>query len=291
MIRAVLITLILALPATAQERLKVSAVAYPLAWMAETIGGDLVDVHFPVPAEADPAFWRPNIAAIADFQTSDLILLNGAGFADWTAKASLPRRALVDTSARITDRLIETEAITHSHGDDDPHSHAATATFIWLDPNLAQAQAEAVHQALTRRLPEARATLDANFAEVTATLMALSAQVEAIAATHGGTPLLASHPRYQYLARAAGLETAAVSWASDAVPDASQMAELSALQAETGARLMLWESTPPEGAVEAVAALGLTSVTFPTLANRPISGDYGSTLAEALARLSAMLAE
>ncbi|MBB5514955.1 zinc transport system substrate-binding protein [Rubricella aquisinus] len=291
MIRALMIALLLAAPAMAQERLKVSAVAYPLAWMAEGIGGDLVEVTFPVPADADPAFWRPNIAAIAAFQQSDVILLNGAGFADWTAKASLPRRALTDTSAGITDRLIETEAITHSHGDDDPHSHAATATFLWLDPAMAQAQADAVHHALSRRMSAGQETLDAGHAEVTASLTALTAQAEAIAASHGGTRLLASHPRYQYLARAARLEVTAVSWASDAVPDADQIAELSALQQQTGAAIMLWEETPPDAAIEAVAALGLTSVLVPTLANRPETGDYATVLAEALARLSAALAE
>lgn len=289
--RAVFIALALfALPATAQDRLNVYTVTYPLAWMAEEIGGDLVDVTFPVPQDVDPAFWRPNIATIAAFQQADLILLNGAGFADWTAKASLPRRAVIDTSVAIADQFIETEAVTHSHGDDDPHSHTATATFLWLDPAMAQAQAQAVYQALTRRAPQETAQFDAGLADVTATLDALAEQARTLGTLYPQTRLLASHPRYQYLARAVGVEIDAVSWASNEVPDAEQLAELSVLNADGAARIMLWESTPPAAAIAALEQQGLMSVTFPTLANRPVSGDFGAEMSAALTRLTTALA-
>ena len=40
--------------------------------------------------ENDPAFWKPDDAAIARFQTADLILRNGAGYAKWMKTVSLP---------------------------------------------------------------------------------------------------------------------------------------------------------------------------------------------------------
>jgi zinc transport system substrate-binding protein len=71
-------------------------VNYPLKYFAERIGGDHVRVEFPAPADVDPAYWNPALAGISAFQKADLILLNGAGYAKWIAKVSLPRSKIVD---------------------------------------------------------------------------------------------------------------------------------------------------------------------------------------------------
>ena len=47
------------------------------------------------------------------------------------------RSRLVDTSRAIADRFIATETVTHSHGSDGEHSHTGTATYIWLDFDMA----------------------------------------------------------------------------------------------------------------------------------------------------------
>ena len=102
---------------TAAEPLNVYVVNYPLKYFAKRIGGDHVRVNFPVPANVDPAYWNPDLANISDYQRADLILLNGAGYAKWTAKVSLPRSKMVDTSSQFKDRYMTTkEVMTHSHG-------------------------------------------------------------------------------------------------------------------------------------------------------------------------------
>ena len=70
----------------------VYVVNYPLAYFAERIGGDVVRVHFPAPAEGDPAFWSPDADTIAAYQNADLLLLNGADYAKWVDRATLPSR-------------------------------------------------------------------------------------------------------------------------------------------------------------------------------------------------------
>ncbi len=69
------------------------------------------------------------IAAIAVIQGADLIVLNGAGFAAWTVKTSLPRWRIVDTSARFADQLISTETLTHLHGAEGAHSLTGVASY------------------------------------------------------------------------------------------------------------------------------------------------------------------
>jgi ABC-type Zn uptake system ZnuABC Zn-binding protein ZnuA len=74
----------------------VYTVNYPLQYFAERIGGDRVDVRLPAPADVDPAYWSPGAETVAAYQGADLILLNGAGYAQWVQRASLPRAQRVD---------------------------------------------------------------------------------------------------------------------------------------------------------------------------------------------------
>ena len=76
-------------------------VNYPLKYFAERIGGPHVNVTLPVTADEDPVYWVPGIEVIGQYQQADLILLNGAGYAKWVKKASLPRSKTVDTSRQL----------------------------------------------------------------------------------------------------------------------------------------------------------------------------------------------
>jgi zinc transport system substrate-binding protein len=65
-------------------------VNYPLQYFVQRIGGELVDVSFPAPRGVDPAEWMPDIDTVAEYQQADVILLNGAGYARWLRRMSLP---------------------------------------------------------------------------------------------------------------------------------------------------------------------------------------------------------
>ena len=125
--------------------LNVYVVNYPLKYFAERIGGDDVKVTLPVPADVDPVYWTPGIADIGAYQQADLILLNGAGYAKWVSKVSLPRSKTVDTSRGFKDQYITVkETMTHSHGAEGEHAHEGLAFTTWLDLSLAAKQAEAI---------------------------------------------------------------------------------------------------------------------------------------------------
>lgn len=278
-----------AAPASAQDRPRVVAVNYALGYFAERLGGGDVDVVFPVPVGVDPPFWRPGIADISAMQTAELVLLNGAGFATWTTKASLPRSRLIDTSRGFADRYIATATVTHSHGTGGEHSHAGTASYTWLDQELAAEQAGAIAAAMEARGLVAPADAADRLDALTRDLLALDTAAEGLRALAAGRVLIATHPRYQYLARAYGLDIRALEWEAGAAPDAGQLAELAALAAETGAKVLLWESAPPAEARAAVRDLGLADLEFPTLATVPEGGDYLAAFGGAIAELSGVL--
>ena len=268
----------------------VYAVNYPLAYFAARIGGSDVEVTFPAPADEDPAYWNPTAEEIAAFQSADIVFLNGAGYAGWTEKASLPRSKLVNTSAGQSDRFIEAdESLVHAHGPEGEHEHGTLAFTTWLDPTLAIDQARAIRDALTAQRPEAGARFDTAFAELETELMELDAALLVAASALDETPVIGSHPVYQYLASRYGIDLRSVHFEPDEAPSDAGWRELRELQQERAAPLMLWEAEPMPSTRERLAQeFGISSIVFSPCANTPDVDDYMSVMRANAQRLSAI---
>jgi len=249
--------------------LVVYTVNAPLEWMAQRIGGDALEVRFPAPADADPAFWSPDAEIVAAYQGADLILLNGAGYAGWASRATLRRRTLIDTSAGFQDRLLPVEdTTTHQHGPTGEHSHGELAFTTWLDPTLAAEQARAVAGAMTEARPAHADAFAAGLAAVESDLAGLDQRLAGVAARLGDAPILFSHPVYQYLERRYKLNGRSLHWEPDTDPGAGEWRLLEALLREHPARLMLWEAEPLPTTRERLAGLGVEVVVFAPCGNR-----------------------
>ena len=263
----------------AEERLVVYTVNYPLQYFAQRIAGEHADVVFPVPPGEDPAFWQPDATAIGDIQRADLILLNGAGYAKWTNRVSLPRRKVADTSASFADRYIKTDGgVTHSHGREGDHSHAGTAFTTWLDFSQAVEQAKAVRDALSRHSPAQREAFEANFLALERDLMDLDSRLADIVARDPSKPLFASHPVYQYLARRYGLNLRSLFWEPDVVAPPGEWQALAGMRESHPAEWMLWEGDPAPENVTRLEELDIRSTVFDPCANRPAEGDFLSVM-------------
>ncbi|MCG6947302.1 MAG: metal ABC transporter substrate-binding protein [Acidobacteria bacterium] len=267
----------------------VYTVNYPLTFFAERIGGDLVRVVFPAPADVDPAYWSPDADAIAAYQGADLILLNGADFAKWVQRATLPQARLVDTGAAFSDRLIELGNVTtHSHGPDGEHEHGGWAFTTWLDPELATLQAEAVARSLVSLMPEREAELNQRLAALVADLERLDQRLADAAVQLAGVPLIFSHPVYQYLARRYDLNAADVHWEPDEMPDDQAWDHFEELLRSHPAKWMLWEGTPLPETASRLEELGVAIAVFDPCGNRPERGDYLTVMAENAAVLESI---
>ncbi len=263
--------------ATASPRdakLLVYAVNYPLQYFAERIGGDLVRVEFPAPADGDPALWSPNPATVAAYQEADVILLNGAGYAQWTDRVTLPPTALVNTSERFGDDYIYIEnAVTHSHGPEAEHSHGQTAFTTWLDPTLAIRQADAIRTAFVSARPEHEAAFQEGFASLERDLVELDESLQDIFSGNE-QPLLASHPVYQYLSRRYAIDLRSVHFEPDEYPDEKSWRGLKELLAEHPAKRMLWEGQPLEKTRKTLQELGVETLVYDPCGNKPEEGDF-----------------
>jgi zinc transport system substrate-binding protein len=252
----------------------VYVVNYPLQYFAQRIAGDRAQIRFPAPADRDPASWLPAADRIAEFQSADLVVLNGAGYAKWVDTASLPVSKVVNTSDSFGDAFIEaTGTLTHSHGPTGVYAHAGTAVTTWIDFQQAAAQAQAIGDALSAIRPGDTAFFDANLGTLRRDLLALDARMRAVAGRIGDTPLVASQPVYQYWARRYGLNVRAVTWQPGVVPSAHALEDLQDILVEHPARLMIWDGEPDARSVEVLASIGLASVVFDPCGNVPQGGD------------------
>ncbi len=253
----------------------VYTVNYPLAYFAERLGGEAVDVRLPAPPGVDPAAWSPQPETIVAYQRADLILLNGAGYAAWLDSATLPASKVVDTSAAFADRYLTVEdAVTHTHGPDGEHAHGDVAFTTWLDPEFAQLQASAIRDALIRLRPEREDDYRSRYESLAADLGALDDGLRAVFTMLGGQPLLFSHPVYQYLAARYGLNAKSVHWEPGLPVTAKDLDELAGIREDHPAGIMLWEAEPLPETRSTLAARGVAAVVFDPCAARPSDGDY-----------------
>jgi zinc transport system substrate-binding protein len=293
-VRSILIFFILVfampLQAMAEKKLTVYTVNYPLTYFAERIGGDLVNVVFPAPPDIDPAFWKPDAAAVRKYQKADLIILNGAGYEKWTNKVSLPMMRTVDTSKTFKDNLIHIETnVTHNHGPGGDHSHGGTAFTTWLDFSQAALQAEAIYKAISRKLPERKAAFAKNFELLKKDLLDLDVEMKALSNQKPGVPLLGSHPIYQYMGRRYGLNLKMVMWEPGEDPGAAQWKYLQRLLQEHPATWMIWEEKPLPESSERLKEINILSQVFSPCFCTPKKGDFLSVMQQNINNLGEVL--
>ena len=270
------------------ENLTVYVVNYPLKYFAERIAGDHVRVVFPAPPDCDPAYWVPDVKTIGAYQKADLILLNGANYAKWVRKVSLPRSRMVDTSAKFKDRYITAEeAVTHSHGAKGAHAHESLAFTTWLDFDLASKQAKAVAKALGRKRPKLHDTFEENYGALEKDLMALDREIKAIVSKNPTLSLLASHPVYDYLSRRYGLNMQSVHWEPNEIPDAEQWIQLKNILKSHPAKWMIWEGHPIKTSVDGLKSLRVSSLVFNPCGNRPEKGNFLTVMRKNMENLKA----
>ena len=248
-----------------------------MAFFAEQIAGDQVKVVFPE-MEGDPAFWQPSAEQVANFQNADLILLNGASYAKWLAKVSLPESRLLDTSATFSERFIRIEdAKSHSHGPGGEHTHGETAFTTWLDLTQAVQQAAAINTKLDLS--------NSGFDKLKNDLLKLDKEWESEFAKLSRQALLGSHPVYQYLTRRYKLNLKSVHWEPNVAPDQDMRDELKTLLSKHPAKIMLWEGEPLPETKAVLEKMGIQSIIFDPCGNRPAEGNFLSTMKQNLSNL------
>jgi len=258
---------------------------YPLLYFTQEIAGDEFVVIFPVPGDIDPAFFEPTGEQVSSYQSAEIIFINGAGYESWIDKVSLPRRKIVNTTAKVSDQYIREKGMSHSHGPDGEHDHAETAFTTWLDQSIALEQAKLIYETLKESYPESSELFEANFKALEVELTALDTQMEKAFSSWADASVSASHPVYQYLGARYGLHIYSEHWEPGQKVEAEDVKTFIESLHHNESQLMLWEGEPHPETRKLLEEADVKVVVFLPCGNRPAEGDYLTTMKQNLAKL------
>jgi zinc transport system substrate-binding protein len=186
-------------PAAAPEdgRTKVVASFFPLYDFARNVAGDRADVMVFIPPGVEPHDWEPTPQNVAQAESADLLIYNGAGFEGWMAGIN-PRNA-VDATAGLELLAADEE---HEGEEFDPH--------VWLDPILAKHQVSAIRDGLARADPDNADYYRANAAMYLAELDDLDTFIRSELSSCEKTDFISFHSAFTYFAKRYGLTQHAI---------------------------------------------------------------------------------
>ena len=200
---------------------------YPVAYVAQRVGGSRVSVSNLTPAGAEPHDLELTPKQIDQILDASVVFDLGHRFQPAVEKAAEERDG---PTVSLLDRL----PIRAGHQALDPH--------VWLDPVLMRDIVRQVRLALVKADPKGRAVYTHNSNALDAQLQALDARYRAGLAHCATHVIVTSHEAFGYLARRYGLHQQGVAGLSpDAEPDAKRIAQLTDLVQQDHVKVIFTE--------------------------------------------------
>jgi zinc transport system substrate-binding protein len=216
------------------ERVSVVASFYPLAFVAERIGGECVDVTNLTPPGIEPHDIELSPDAVESIATADVVLYLGGGF------QPAIEDAVRDASGEAVD-LLDVVATTPAEGEVaaeglivDPH--------VWLDPGRFALIAQATADAIDRAGVASSCDVTGAAASVRADLEALGDDFRTSLGRCERDLIVTNHAAFGYLASAYGLRQEAIAGLEpETEPSARRLAALIELVKREGVTTILTE--------------------------------------------------
>lgn len=177
------------------EKIKVVATFYPLAYLAEKIGGERVSVYTLIPYNVEVHNWQPSPSDIMTIENSDIIILNGAGLDWWFESEILP---LINISGKIIVNTTEGLPLILHNNQYDPHT--------WLSPYMAKLQAEKILSALIKKDPLGEKYYKERFKEIESKLNEIDEKYLIELKNKKRDIIIVSHEAFGYLAERYGFK-------------------------------------------------------------------------------------
>ena len=239
-------------------RLRVLTSFYPMYDFACKIGGDCIDVTNMVPSGTEPHDWEPSTNDLKNLEKTDVFIYNGADMEPWADDLLVSRsdtlhvvEASENVKLRTTDgeheHAHEHEDADHHHGDFDPH--------VWLDPENAKIEMEAIRDALCAADPENSTVFQANYEKYAAELDALDVEFREKLAPLPNRTIVVAHEAFGYLCDAYGLTQVGIEGLSpDSEPDPGRMAEVIDFVRDHSISTIFFEELVSPKVAEAIAS-------------------------------------
>ncbi len=225
---------------------------YPLQWMAEGVGGDLVSVSNLTKPGSEPhdlELTPTDVAALSDIDV--IVYLSGfqpavddaVGGSDATAFDAADAASLDLTYTPIE----EGEKNEAEAGDTDPH--------FWLDPTRLARVTESFAATMAVEDPDNAATYRENATDVVATLDDLDAELESGLGDCENKNLVTSHNAFGYFAQRYGMKQVGITGLTpETEPSAGQLAEVTQFVDDNDVRTIYFETLVSPDLAETVAS-------------------------------------
>ncbi|GAA1738445.1 zinc ABC transporter substrate-binding protein [Isoptericola hypogeus] len=281
--------------------LEVLASFYPLQYVAQQVGGDLVSVSNLTPPAAEPHDLELSPAQVREIGEAGLVVYQ-SGFqeaVDEAVEAQAPEH-VVDAAefAELeahpgTSEAESTAAAEEEHADDDGHDHGSLDPHFWLDPTRLVPVANAVAAALADADPEHAAAYAENARALEQQLMDLDGEFSAGLETCEARTLVTSHEAFGYLAERYDLtQVGIVGLDPEAEPSPARLREVGAIVEENDVSTIFTETlTSPKVADTLAQDIGVDTAVLDPLEGlsddaEAAGGDYVSVMQDNLAALT-----
>ncbi|WP_457972997.1 metal ABC transporter substrate-binding protein [Arthrobacter sp. D1-17] len=298
------------------ESLKVMASFYPLQYVTEQVGGDLVQVESLTPPGTEPHDLELSPASVAAVEKSAVVVyLSGfqpavdeaikqaapAHALDVSAEAALPaghseeEHASEGATSGTEAAHSEAESSEAAHSEEAGHTgeaHAGEDLHFWLDPERLAHTASAVAGQLGEADPGNAATYKANAEALATKLTTLDKDFSQGLATCKTRTMVVSHEAYGYLAEKYKLKQVGISGLSpDTEPSPARLAEIGKVVKDEGVSTIFTETlVNPKVAQTLAADLGAkTAVLDPLEGLTDESSDYEKIMRKNLGALRSAL--
>lgn len=192
-------------PSGETNALKITTSFYPLALIAEEIGGDYVSVESIYPEDSDPHSYELTSQQSVALSESDLVIVadehEDEAVYNAANAAGVPVISVTDETEFI-DQVPTTEE--HEH-EDEEHEHGELNAHVWTTPKNAAIIANIITEKLTELDQENQTDYVANNDNLQESLTALDGEYQLFADQQTKT-FVVTHDAYAYLASEYGID-------------------------------------------------------------------------------------
>lgn len=279
-------------PSKAPPALVISAAFYPLEYVSQAVGGDLVEVRAVVQPGVEPHDFELSPAGVRSLRESDVIVY----IHEFQPSVDAAVDQIDDVvTVNVEDYVTFRDYGEHGHEDedghhdddddhgheDDDHAHGETDPHFWLDPVLYGEFALALGEVLADLDADNAQTYRDNAAAFAADMAALDAEFSTSLAQCEFDVVIVPHEAYGYLGDAYGFEQVGLSGLNpDAEPSPARIREVREIAEQTGVSTIFFETLVDSSVSEAFARdLGLdTAVLDPIEGLLDPEDDYRSVM-------------
>ncbi|MDN3259946.1 metal ABC transporter substrate-binding protein [Streptomyces sp. CSDS2] len=243
------------------SKFDVVASFYPMAFLAERIGGDHVHVTTLTAPGQEPHDLELSTRQIASLEESDAVLyLKNLQPSVDEAVAQSPVDTKIDAASLTTLEEHGNEVGGHAAEHDHEHEHghgeeAGKDPHIWLDPVRYAQVAEGVGKAFEKADPDHAADYKKNTAALVKQLNALNTEFENGLAHTKGKVFITTHAAFGYLAERYGLTEEAINGLDpESEPSAARVKDLEKMARADGVSTVFYETLVSDKTAKTIAS-------------------------------------